>query len=74
MPTANHMIDAKKLYNEKADYVIMPHFLGGDYIANLLKESNFSKSSIAKERKAQINQIKERESTGGHSEKGYQGK
>lgn len=36
--TAYHIDDAVALYEEGADYVIMPHFLGGDYVSFLLEQ------------------------------------
>jgi Kef-type K+ transport system membrane component KefB/Trk K+ transport system NAD-binding subunit len=37
MVTANFIDDALALYKEKADYVILPHFLGGEKVAVLLE-------------------------------------
>ncbi|PIY59792.1 hypothetical protein COY95_05220, partial [Candidatus Woesearchaeota archaeon CG_4_10_14_0_8_um_filter_47_5] len=36
--TANQINDALELYDAGADYVILPHFLGGDHVAFLLEE------------------------------------
>ena len=38
----------------------MPHFLGGDFIANLLVRDNFHKNIIKKEGKTQIKDLHER--------------
>ncbi|MBD3313992.1 hypothetical protein GF345_06120 [Candidatus Woesearchaeota archaeon] len=36
--TASVIEDALKLYKEGADYVILPHFLGGERVSNLLED------------------------------------
>lgn len=60
IPTAHNIEDARKLYDSGADYVIMPHFLGGHYIAELLEDNNFSKKMLAEEKERQIEELKER--------------
>lgn len=40
--------DAKILYEEGADYVILPHLAGGKQIAEILKENNFDKFASLK--------------------------
>ncbi len=34
--TASSLVDAMELYNQGADYVILPHFLGGEYVASMI--------------------------------------
>ncbi|MFC1753060.1 cation:proton antiporter [Thermoproteota archaeon] len=48
--TANIIEDALKLYKEGADYVILPHFLGGERVSNLIEEvkGDHKKINIAK--------------------------
>lgn len=58
--TSNQIHNAVELYKNGADYVIMPHYLGGDYIANMLVRDNFSKKNIKEEGKHHIKQIQER--------------
>jgi len=41
---AHHVPDALELYNAGADYVILPHFLGGSYAARLVRR--FTKESL----------------------------
>ena len=36
--TSRQITDAFKLYNAGADYVILPHFLGGEYTARLIEK------------------------------------
>tara|TARA_Y100000310_G_scaffold31624_1_gene29971 strand:- start:13196 stop:14851 length:1656 start_codon:yes stop_codon:yes gene_type:complete len=38
--TSNHVENALKLYNFGANYVILPHFLGGEHVALLLENFN----------------------------------
>ena len=58
--TSNQIHNAIELYKNGADYVIMPHYLGGDYIASMLVRDNFSKKSLKEEGKHHIKQIQER--------------
>jgi Kef-type K+ transport system membrane component KefB len=58
--TSNQVHNALELYKYGADYVIMPHYLGGDYIASMLVRDNFNKKTIKEEGKHHIKQIQER--------------
>ncbi len=58
--TSNQIHNALELYDKGADYVIIPHYLGGDYIASMLVRDNFNKNSLKQEGKLHIKQIKER--------------
>ncbi len=58
--TARRITDAFELYKEGADYVILPHFLGGEYVANLIKEFEKDKGIYKKEKEKQIRDLKER--------------
>lgn len=58
--TSNQIHNAIGLYENGADYVIMPHYLGGDYIASMLIRDNFNKKTIKQEGKLHIKQIQER--------------
>jgi Kef-type K+ transport system membrane component KefB/Trk K+ transport system NAD-binding subunit len=60
IPTSHDIEDSIKLYKEGADYVIMPHFLGGDFMAHMLVKDNFEKRQIRKEGKRQIRELSER--------------
>ncbi len=42
--------DAKRLYKEGADYVIMPHLIGGRHIAKLIKDDGLGKIVHLKEK------------------------
>jgi len=49
IPTSHRIADTKKLYDSGANYVIMPHFLGGEYISHMLSTSDLKKNRIDKE-------------------------
>ena len=48
----------KELYAEGADYVMMPHFLGGNWIANVLKEKPWTKRTFDDLRKDQSKELR----------------
>jgi Kef-type K+ transport system membrane component KefB/Trk K+ transport system NAD-binding subunit len=60
IPTSNYISDAKKLYGRGADYVIMPHFLGGNFVAHLLLKDDFNKKLLDVEGKKQLSELNER--------------
>ena len=60
IPTSHSIGDTQKLYEEGADYVIMPHFLGGNFIAHMLLKDDFNKKLIDKEGVKQIRELEER--------------
>ncbi|MCL5438724.1 MAG: cation:proton antiporter [Patescibacteria group bacterium] len=47
---ANSDDDAKALYKAGADYVILPHLIGGKHIAKILRENNLDKIKDFKEK------------------------
>jgi voltage-gated potassium channel Kch len=64
IPTSHNIKESMNLYKAGADYVIMPHFLGGDFMAHLLVKDNFKKKLIKLEGKKQIKELKHRLSEG----------
>lgn len=62
--TANQISDALELYNKGADYVVLPHFLGGNYVSTLIEGSDESFSNLLKEKIIHINELKERKAHG----------
>jgi len=58
--TAYSVDDALNFYDQGADYVILPHFLGGQHVSLLLEEfsSDFSKLVLTKVR--HINELRDR--------------
>lgn len=64
LAVAHRINNALTLYNKGADYVIMPHFLGGKYAAKLLLKHSKGKVDLANVRKKHLSQLKVRESHG----------
>ena len=58
--TSNQIHNTIDLYKNGADYVIMPHYLGGDFMANMLVRDNFNKKTLQEEGKLHIRQLRER--------------
>lgn len=62
--TARQIQEALELYNKGADYVILPHFLGGKYTAEIIKKAKTSKEKYEEEKKEQLKEILERREEG----------
>jgi Kef-type K+ transport system membrane component KefB/Trk K+ transport system NAD-binding subunit len=58
--TAHRIDDALKLYEEGADYIIMPHFLGGQYTAKIVEKFKTNKRAYKREKQKQIENLQER--------------
>jgi Kef-type K+ transport system membrane component KefB len=58
--TSHDMNNTFELYSKGADYVIMPHFLGGEFMANMLVKDNFNKDKIKSEGKKHVKDLCER--------------
>ncbi len=58
--TASENEDALKFYELGADYVIMPHFLGGEHVANMIELLNQNKLKLQEEKAKHIAHIHER--------------
>jgi Kef-type K+ transport system membrane component KefB len=54
---AHNIDDAIELYKMDADYVLTPHFLGGDYIAEMIGEEKFSKEKYDDERRKHLRML-----------------
>lgn len=57
---AHDIDDALELYKKGADYVLTPHFLGGDYVANMVEKLKSNKPGYTEERKHHIKTLEER--------------
>lgn len=64
--TSHDINNTFELYKNGADYVIMPHFLGGEFMANMLIRDNFGKQKIRSEGKKHIKELYERTEEGHH--------
>lgn len=60
MVVAHRVNNALKLYEAKADYVILPHFLGGKYAANLLNREVKGKVKFKEVKEKHIEHLKEK--------------
>ncbi|MBN2880434.1 cation:proton antiporter [Candidatus Woesearchaeota archaeon] len=58
--TGRQIQDALDLYKAGANYVIMPHFLGGEYVSKLIEKYKSNPSMYEKEKKKELITLKER--------------
>ncbi|MCK5624238.1 cation:proton antiporter [Candidatus Pacearchaeota archaeon] len=56
---AHTIKDALDLYKEGANYVLTPHFLGGEYVAKMLKDLKINRSEYKLEKEKHIKTLKE---------------
>ncbi len=52
--------DAFELYKNGATYVLMPHFLGGSYMASIIEKYKFSTEKFLKEQLSHLEELEER--------------
>ncbi len=62
--TASDIDGALKLYEHGADYVTLPHFLGGEHVSNLISKVREKKIKLAEEKKRHINDLHLRKQIG----------
>ncbi len=62
--TASEIDEALRLYDAGADYVIMPHFLGGEHASRLISAVRGKKKKIYEEKEDHIKHLKERKEIG----------
>jgi Kef-type K+ transport system membrane component KefB len=58
--TGRQIEEALELYDSGADYVILPHFLGGEYVARIIETSKNDKKGYLKEKQKEIKDLRER--------------
>ena len=58
--TGTYVSEASKLYEHGADYVILPHLLGGQYVADVIENANINKKKYKIERMKEMKSITER--------------
>ena len=56
---AHTIEDALRLYEIGASYVLTPHFLGGEYVAKMIKSSNKNAKEYSKEKEKHIKLLKD---------------
>jgi len=62
--TSHNIDDTFEFYKQGADYVIMPHFLGGEYTAKLIETLNTDRENYKQEREKQIQTLRKRKQIG----------
>jgi len=62
--TASSVEKALKLYDAGADYVILPHFLGGEHVSLLIEEFSANVDKIIENKLKHIKELKHRQSIG----------
>ena len=62
--TAMEIDNALKFYNAGADYVVMPHFLGGEHVSHLIKDVRKKKKKLREEKKLHIEHLQDRKEAG----------
>jgi len=62
--TAYQVDDALKLYNAGADYVVLPHFLGGHHASVLLEEASKDLTKLLKRKDRHIKELNSRKELG----------
>jgi Trk K+ transport system NAD-binding subunit len=58
---AHSINEAMELYDYGADYVLTPHFLGGEYLAKMISNIKTNRREYSKEKKKHIKILKERQ-------------
>lgn len=58
--TGRQINDAFDLYKSGADYVILPHFLGGEYTSRLIQEAKNNRKLYEREKTSELERLKER--------------
>ena len=62
--TTTSVEKALKLYDAGADYVILPHFLGGEHVSVLIEDFNINVDKIIENKLKHIKELKHRQSIG----------
>ncbi len=68
--TANDIDEAIAMYEEGADYVILPNFLGGEHVSHPLEDIQKKKIKMHEERKRHLRHLQERKKIGHTHPKG----
>ena len=57
---SNHIHEAIKLYEQGADYVILPHYIGVDHTSLMLEEYGFDIQKFIENKKILVHDLKNR--------------
>lgn len=58
---SNHLEEALKLYEQGADYVILPHYIWVDHASMMIEEYGFDMGKFLSNKKKQISQLKSKQ-------------
>jgi len=61
---AHQIKDALELYKKGANYVLTPHFLGGEYVSKMISDFDIVKEDYEKEKKKHLKMLKEMDDKG----------
>ena len=64
MVISHNIEEANELYRRGATYVILPHFLGGNYASRMINEYKLDTNKFLKERKKHIKYLRTRKKLG----------
>ena len=62
--TANEIEEALRLYKAGADYVILPHFLGGEHVGDIISKNRDKRIDLKEEKIAHIKHLEQRKDIG----------
>jgi Kef-type K+ transport system membrane component KefB/Trk K+ transport system NAD-binding subunit len=62
--TANEIEEALRLYKAGADYVILPHFLGGEHVGDIISKHRRRRIDLKEHKKDHIKHLEERKDIG----------
>jgi len=66
---AHEIKDTFEFYNKGANYVLTPHFLGGEYVAKMIRDFGMNEKDYEKEKEKHLKMIREMDKKGSrHSE------
>ena len=60
IPVSNSIEDSLRLYDEGADYVIIPRFLGGEHASKLIEKNEYNHEKFTRERNNHIERLGDR--------------
>lgn len=60
IPVSNSIEDSLRLYDQGADYVIIPRFLGGEHASKLIEKNEYDQEKFTNERNRHIDRLGDR--------------
>ncbi len=65
--TGNNIDEALKLYEHGADYVILPHYLGGEHVSKIISKIRKKKLNLHEKKKDHLKSLHDRKKFGHHA-------